>query len=122
MPNKYCVYSTCRSDSRKDKTIIFAKFVSPFDDLERAKKWVKLVGREDFGHGKITRNIFICDRHFPKSTLDYDYQTNPSLEPFKAGTPVNCVQKSSSQPPAKQPKAIVSYKRRTFSHCPKIAL
>ena len=112
MPNKSCVYSSCRSDSRKDKSILFAKFVSPFDDLERAKKWVGLVGRKDFHHGKITRNIFICQRHFPKSTLDYDYQSNPALEPFKEGTPLDCVQQLQSQDTKQYPKALVSYKRK----------
>ena len=80
---KSCVFSSCRSSSKKDKSIVFAKFVSPFCDLKRAEKWVELVGRSDFTVGKITRNIFVCERHFPRSTLDYDYQTNPALEPFK---------------------------------------
>ena len=115
MPNKSCVYSSCRSDSRKEKSIIFAKFVSPFDDLERAKKWAELVGRKDFGVGKITRNVFICERHFPRSTIDFDYQTNPALEPFEEGTPLDYVlqQQLKSQDPIQQtPK--VSYKRKSL--------
>ena len=114
---KSCVFSSCRSSSKKDNSIVFAKFVSPFCDPERAKKWVKLVGRSDFTTGKITRNIFVCERHFPRSTLDYDYQTNPALEPFKDGTPLHYRLQQQFNPQDHiqlSPKVVVSYQRKTL--------
>ena len=78
MTNKYCAYHTCKSDSRKDKSIKWAKFVSKYKDLERHEKWIKQLNRRpdyDFG-----RHLFICDKHFPPDT-DLNYDTNPDLLP-----------------------------------------
>ena len=67
----------------------FVRFVSPEFDPERAKLWVKKVAREDFTVEDIDRFKFICDRHFPSETLDYDYRTNLKLTPYGEGTPLS---------------------------------
>ena len=78
---KSCVYEDCRSSSRTTPEIKFANFVKPSFNLERAKKWVKLVGRLDFEVETISGSTFVCQNHFPSDCLDLNYRTNLDLTP-----------------------------------------
>ena len=78
---KVCVYENCDSDSRKHPDIKFAGFVNPDKDLARASKWIKLVGRSDFEIETITKDTYICEKHFPVGS-NLKYSKNPDLEPF----------------------------------------
>ena len=90
MPSKVCVFKKCKSDSRRHPWIKWATFVSPkkFDNVERAKKWLQLVGRPDYTIERLKSgsiNTFICEDHFPeKDHENLDWKTNPNLTPFPA--------------------------------------
>ena len=84
--NKTCVYSSCKSDSRKEPLIGWANFVKPSADRKRAELWVSLVNRSDFTVEDITKYKFICVKHFDPSEIDLDYRYNSGLTPFPEGS------------------------------------
>lgn len=87
MVNKTCVYKKCKSDSRRHPWIKWATFISPKvnRNLERAKKWIRLLGRPDFTIERINVHTFICEDHFPeKDHENLDWKRNPNLTPFPA--------------------------------------
>ena len=102
MPHKTCVYSSCGSDSRREKTLKFARFVKPSFDGERAEEWISRVSREDFGVKSISKYTFICEKHFVPGTVDFDYRTNPGLLPFKEGNALTHYLKKKEQKRSKQ--------------------
>ena len=85
MPSKVCVFKKCKSDSRRHPWIKWAAFVSPkvSRNLERAEKWIKLLGRPDFTIERINKDTFICEDHFPEADHEnLDWKRNPNLTPF----------------------------------------
>ena len=48
MPNKYCCHGDCKSDSRKDKDLLWARFPPKTINPEHAKRWAHLMCRKDF--------------------------------------------------------------------------
>ena len=58
---KHCVFSDCKSDSRFHPWLKFAAFVKPTkaENIERAKRWIYLLDREDFGVEKINKDTYI---------------------------------------------------------------
>ena len=56
-------------------------------NLEIAKRWVYLCARNNFTVSKITRNTFICSKHFPVGEL-LNIKANPTLEPYNARKPL----------------------------------
>ena len=86
MPTKTCVFASCHSDSRADKTLKFARFVKESVDKRRAEEWVSLVARDNFSLKSITQYTFVCEKHFQLNTVDFDYRTNKDLTPFREGT------------------------------------
>lgn len=83
MVNKYCSYALCKSDSRRHPDIKFVAFVKPKSDLKRAKRWIHLCGREHFDVAMITRNTYLCDKHFRPGEI-LNTCENLLLEPFPA--------------------------------------
>ena len=83
MPNKHCVFSDCRSDSRYYPNLKWASFVKPTKtyNVKRAIRWVHLVGRSDFTISNITKDTWICEKHFPPGVV-LDWSKNVELEPF----------------------------------------
>lgn len=66
---RHCAYGNCNSDDRykhKDymKGVRFILFPQPGKDLEKAKRWAHLCGRENFTYKNITKYTYICDLHF----------------------------------------------------------
>ena len=84
MPNKYCCHGDCKSDSRKDKDLRWARFPPKTINPEHAKRWEHLMCRKDFTAETDTRNMFICELHFPEN-VDLDYHRNEGLETFPHG-------------------------------------
>ena len=81
---KSCVFEDCHN-STKNTELKFVSFVKPSFDLERAKLWVKLVGRIDFEVETISQNTFVCQNHFPPDCTDFKYWTNLNLTPIGKG-------------------------------------
>ena len=79
---KSCVFEDCRSTTRTNPELKFVSFIKPSYNLERAKEWVKRVGRLDFEVETISRNTFVCQKHFPPETTDFSYTTNLNLIPI----------------------------------------
>jgi hypothetical protein len=87
MPNKHCCYADCKSDTRRHPDVKFVPFVKPSTDLNRAKHWAHLCGREKFGVKNITRNTYICEKHFNHSEV-FDTK-NPNLVPYPANSRIS---------------------------------
>ena len=81
---KNCVFEDCHSNSKLHPDIEFAAFVKPSQDLNRAQAWVKRVARLDFEIETITKNSYICSKHFPPGS-DLQYWKNPDLIPYQNG-------------------------------------
>ena len=90
----------------------FVRFVHPDFDRKRAKLWIEKVSREDFTVEMIDRFKFICDRHFPSETLDYDYRTNVELTPYEEGTPLSKVKVIANYRNYKYAEKIKTYEKR----------
>ena len=69
-----CAWGLCNSDSRyneKSKNpkpsmvdVSFISFPKPKTNLKRCKAWIKACGRKIFKIDKITRNTYVCLKHF----------------------------------------------------------
>ena len=80
----YCCYGLCKSDSRKpEANVIFIPFPKPKNHLLIAKRWVHLCARDNLTIKNITRNTYICSKHFPEGEV-LNIRKNPTLEPFNA--------------------------------------
>ena len=82
----HCVWGTCKSDSRKKEagSVLFLPFPKPCKDLKAAKRWTFLCGRgADFTIKHITKNTYICSKHFGKDEI-LSLRQNPTLEPANA--------------------------------------
>ena len=82
----HCCWGKCHSNSsRTSADIRFLPFPKPWIDLDRAKRWLHLCGREDFTLDNITKNTYICSLHFNVAgELSLDWKVNKSLEPVSA--------------------------------------
>ena len=76
-----CVYKDCNASVARNPELKFARFVPPKTDFERASRWVKLIGREDFTINNIKYGTIICQNHFPPDSI-LDWRLNKSLEPI----------------------------------------
>ena len=85
MPNKNCVFKSCRSDSRMDPTLKFARFPKQSINKKLAEEWVSRVGRDDFDLNSITHYSWVCQKHFPLDTEEFDYRYNGKLVPYREG-------------------------------------
>ena len=81
----YCCYGLCKSDSRKPEAgVTFIPFPKPTKEhLLIAKRWVHLCARSNLTIKNITRNTYICSKHFPEGEV-LNIRKNPTLEPFNA--------------------------------------
>jgi len=86
MPNKSCAFYSCKSNSRKDPTLKWTRFVSPYNDLERYKIWFEKLKRPSYN---VTRNTYVCEKHFPQGT-DLNKLTNLELVPEAESNPEEC--------------------------------
>ena len=83
----HCCYGVCKSDSRKPEDgVTFMPFPKPNKYLQIAKRWVYLCARDNFTTKKITRNTYICSKHFPVGEV-LNIKANPTLEPYNARKP-----------------------------------
>ena len=58
------VTATCNSDSRyADRPHMNGVFFIPFPK-PKCKIWIKNCGRKDFGIDRISRNTYVCSKHF----------------------------------------------------------
>lgn len=67
----------------------FVKFPSKHTDVDRCKKWVKACGRANFTLDKVTRDTYICTKHFYSGNGTFKYPdpvpygiTGPEMEHF----------------------------------------
>ena len=103
MPTRICVFKKCKSDQRRHPWIKWATFVSPvkIQNVERAKKWLQLVGRPDYTIERLklkSTNTFICEDHFPEEQHgNLDWKTNPNLTPFPANFDLDALHNDSSE-------------------------
>jgi hypothetical protein len=80
----HCCWGTCVSDSRyREEGVTFIPFPKPKSFPKQAKKWIVLCGRKNFKVRNITKNTYICSKHFKKDDL-INLRANPTLEPCKA--------------------------------------
>lgn len=72
---KTCASGVCHNNNKKNPEKIFALFVQIQGrgaDIDRAKKWVHLMGRANFDIENVTRQTYVCEDHFPEGVvLDY---------------------------------------------------
>jgi hypothetical protein len=80
---KTCAFGHCRSDTRKEPSLVFIPFPKPKTNFQRAKRWAHLCGRSNFGVKNIKKGMYVCEKHFP-SGVDLDLHSNLDLEPFPA--------------------------------------
>jgi hypothetical protein len=80
---KHCAFGTCNVDSRSHPYVPFIPFVKPWKDNPRAARWAHLCGREGFSVSQITKDTYICSRHFPAGVI-INPTMNPDLEPYPA--------------------------------------
>ena len=80
---KHCAYMTCNSDDRYTPELKFVPFVKPWKDLNRAEQWKKLIGRPDL---KISKDTYLCAKHFPENESELNPRHNLNLEPFEVET------------------------------------
>lgn len=91
---KHCAWGDCRSDNRYSfkenmQGVDFVKFPSKHTDVDRCKKWVKACGRANFTLDKVTRDTYICTKHFYSGNGTFKYPdpvpygiTGPEMEHF----------------------------------------
>ena len=84
MVNKYCCYGDCKSDSRKarEKFMLGVKWVlfpQRKTQLEKCKRWVRACSRQNWDEMDVTRNTYICSKHFVGG--DGPTQKNPDPIP-----------------------------------------
>ena len=46
------------------KDVFFITFPKPKRKLEKCRRWVRACGRKDFDISTVTKNTYICSRHF----------------------------------------------------------
>jgi hypothetical protein len=80
---KHCAFGHCRSDTRKEPSLVFIPFPKPKTNFQRAKRWAHLCGRSNFGVENIKKGMYVCEKHFA-SGVDLDIHSNLDLEPFPA--------------------------------------
>lgn len=79
----YCSYGLCNSSSEKEPHLKFVPFPKPTKNLKAAKTWLQLIGRDKFGIQDITRNTYVCEKHFALDAV-LDLKRNPDLKPNPA--------------------------------------
>lgn len=90
MPNKSCLFVGCKSNSRNQPDLRFARFCKPSFDVNRAKLWIQKVNRPDFTLQRVTKYSYICEKHFPVGA-ELDYRKNLTLTPAAYGEDRNYV-------------------------------
>ena len=72
---KYCASGLCKNNAKDNPSKKFALFVQTAGrnkDLERAKRWIQLMGRANFSVEHIKSYIYVCEDHFDENVeLDY---------------------------------------------------
>ena len=109
MPNKSCAFYSCKSNSRKDPTLKWTRFVSPYNDLERYKIWFEKLKRPSYD---VTRNTYVCEKHFPQGT-DLNKLTNLELVPEAESNPEECGIKPIKPEPRKKIDKVIVLPKRT---------
>ena len=85
-----CSWGSCNSDSqygaksksprREMEGVKFFPFPKPKSRLERCKAWIKACGRKNFTVVHVTRNSYVCSKHFrdgkPTQTYPDPYPAN----------------------------------------------
>ncbi|KAH9518948.1 hypothetical protein Btru_008768 [Bulinus truncatus] len=74
---KHCCYGTCNSDSRYDyrphmKGVKWYPFPKPKRQLQKCARWVSLCRREGFTIESVTKDTYICSKHFPSGNFIED--------------------------------------------------
>ena len=80
---KYCASGLCKNNARDNPEKKFALFVQIKGrnaDVERAKEWVRLMGRSatEFTIDYIKNYTYVCEDHFDKD-VELDYRKVSSL-------------------------------------------
>jgi hypothetical protein len=44
--------------------VFFINFPKPYSEFEKTCRWLRLCGRENFGPEKVTKDTYICSKHF----------------------------------------------------------
>ena len=84
---KYCASGLCKNNAKDNPSKKFALFVQTAGrnkDLQRAKRWVQLMGRANFSVEHIKSYIYVCEDHFDEN-VELDYRKNKDLEPYPPG-------------------------------------
>ena len=66
---KHCCHDTCQSDSRCSereymKGVTFIRFPNPWRDQDKCKRWVHACRRQGFTEKNVTKDTYICSKHF----------------------------------------------------------
>ena len=75
-----CAFKGCNASRLRNPELKFTHFVQPRTDLERAKRWINLIGRDDFSVRNITYKTILCEKHFEPGS-DLNWKLNKRLEP-----------------------------------------
>ena len=86
----HCLYNDCNSDIRLNPDLKWAEFVKPTNpnNIERASKWIDLIGRTDFTVTKINKYTYLCEKHFHEG-VNLDWRKNAELEPFQINSEIS---------------------------------
>ena len=104
MPNKSCAFYSCKSNSRKDPTLKWTRFVNPRHDPERYTKWFERLKRPSYD---VTGNTYVCEKHFPQGA-DLNKLTNTELIPEAETHPEICEPK-----PKRKIDEVIVFQNRT---------
>ena len=80
---KYCSSALCKNNAKDHPTKKFALFVQAQGrnpDLQRAQRWIHLMGRLNFSVENIRRHTYVCEDHFDEE-VDLDYRTVILIKP-----------------------------------------
>ncbi len=67
---KHCCHGFCSSDSRNvDRRedmqgVFFIRFPKPKVDIDKSARWILACGREDVTFDRLTKDAYICSKHF----------------------------------------------------------
>ena len=118
-----CAWGLCKSDSKyneKSKNskpsmvgVSFIPFPKPKTNFKRCKAWIKACGKKNFTIDNITRNTYVCSKHFHNgqpSELYPDPYPAQSSQMLQKMQPKQLSPKRRTQISLKKPKLMVDDK------------
>nr|XP_018666905.1 uncharacterized protein LOC108949341 [Ciona intestinalis] len=117
----HCSWGTCNSDSKYGAAsknprinmvgVRFFPIPKPKTQLEKCKIWIKACGRQNFGIENVTKNSYVCSKHFVSGEPSSKYP-NPISALSNDHAQANNFLKRPCRPSPKQREAVCSKRLR----------